>query len=74
MTAPGIKAPLVGLDLDMIVVYSQSRTAEAGLGGDSSLSGDGEGLRYMGECFLILDLFISTPSSCAENIAVAKSR
>lgn len=45
MTAPGIKAPLVGLDLDMIVVCSQSATARAGLGGDNSLSGDGDGLR-----------------------------
>lgn len=45
ITAPGIKAPLVGLDLDMIVVISQSGTAEAGLGGDNSLSGDGDGLR-----------------------------
>jgi len=45
MTAPGIKAPLVGLDLDRMVVRFQSVTDGAGLGGDSSLSGDGDGLR-----------------------------
>lgn len=44
MTAPGIKDPLVGLDLDMTMLVSQP-VVEAGLGGDNSLSGDGDGLR-----------------------------
>lgn len=44
MTAPGIKDPLVGLDLDMTMLVSQP-VVEAELGGDNSLSGDGDGLR-----------------------------
>lgn len=44
ITAPGTKAPLVGRDRGMTLMGSQPAVV-AELGGDNSLSGDGEGLR-----------------------------